>query len=400
MVSKINILSVSPVKECPLDRGLCRSNSVKQRLLRTPKKSILKKEDSNIKKTLSFANSIESPKNIASLDQIYVLDNGDENMTSASSQFLIPPYWCIESKSPVCHLSHQFNVILDQLDLKDNKLKIGILVRNLSFEKKVAVRITWSGWKAWKDYPGEFQCSVVETCNEYIGVDRFTALLNLDELLDGDTAEMEFAIKYNVNNEEYWDNNGTKNYRVNFERRSKPSHLTYSTKLEKPPLHLLHTSLAGFSFHTEQSSSPEDELPLQKYQLPIFLKQIPSVTRQVNLNKEPNLLYQPREVLSQMPKDTSKAPKSPTDEGKKKKTTKAKKDPNAPKKGLSAFMIYSQENRPRIKEENPNATFGEMGKLLGNAWKELNEEDKAEYTDKAAKDKERYESEMAEYKEK
>ncbi|KAJ3325331.1 Non-histone chromosomal protein 6 [Boothiomyces sp. JEL0866] len=103
-----------------------------------------------------------------------------------------------------------------------------------------------------------------------------------------------------------------------------------------------------------------------------------------------------------MPKDTSKAPKSPTEEGKKKKVTKAKKDkdPNAPKKGLSAFMIYSQENRARIKEENPNATFGEMGKLIGNAWKELSDEDKAEYLDKAAKDKERYESEMAEYKEK
>ncbi|KAJ3260980.1 Non-histone chromosomal protein 6 [Boothiomyces macroporosus] len=78
-----------------------------------------------------------------------------------------------------------------------------------------------------------------------------------------------------------------------------------------------------------------------------------------------------------MPKDTSKAPKSPTEEGKKKKGTKAKKDPDAPKKPLSAFMIYSKENRQRIKEENPSATFGEMGKLIGNAWKELGEDDKA-----------------------
>ncbi|KAJ3008305.1 hypothetical protein HKX48_008657, partial [Thoreauomyces humboldtii] len=34
-----------------------------------------------------------------------------------------------------------------------------------------------------------------------------------------------------------------------------------------------------------------------------------------------------------------------------------KKDPNAPKKALSGFMIFSQENRARIKEENPDATF-------------------------------------------
>jgi hypothetical protein len=42
------------------------------------------------------------------------------------------------------------------------------------------------------------------------------------------------------------------------------------------------------------------------------------------------------------------------------KKTKAKKDPNAPKKGLSAFMIYSKENRARIKEENPEASFGTL----------------------------------------
>ncbi|KAJ3301687.1 Non-histone chromosomal protein 6 [Kappamyces sp. JEL0829] len=53
-------------------------------------------------------------------------------------------------------------------------------------------------------------------------------------------------------------------------------------------------------------------------------------------------------------------PKSPVEEGKKvgKKAARAKKDPNAPKKGLSAFMIFSQENRNKIKEENPEATFG------------------------------------------
>lgn len=55
---------------------------------------------------------------------------------------------------------------------------------------------------------------------------------------------------------------------------------------------------------------------------------------------------------------------------------KAKKDPNAPKKALSAFMIFSQENRQNIKDQNPKATFGEMGKLLGAAWKELDEKAK------------------------
>ena len=77
---------------------------------------------------------------------------------------------------------------------------------------------------------------------------------------------------------------------------------------------------------------------------------------------------------------------------------KAKKDPNAPKRALSAYMFFSQDWRERIKAENPDAGFGmsyklfifvrhsqlrnnhgkigEVGKLLGAKWKELDESEK------------------------
>ena len=42
---------------------------------------------------------------------------------------------------------------------------------------------------------------------------------------------------------------------------------------------------------------------------------------------------------------------------------KQKKDPNAPKRNMSAYFIYSQEIRPTIKEEHPSATFGETAKV-------------------------------------
>ena len=48
-----------------------------------------------------------------------------------------------------------------------------------------------------------------------------------------------------------------------------------------------------------------------------------------------------------------------------------KKDPNAPKKPLSAYMIWLQENRPMIKTEIPGATLGEIGKRAGEMWKAL-----------------------------
>ena len=39
-------------------------------------------------------------------------------------------------------------------------------------------------------------------------------------------------------------------------------------------------------------------------------------------------------------------------------------------------MFFSQDWRERIKTENPDAGFGEVGKLLGAKWKELDEEEK------------------------
>ena len=40
------------------------------------------------------------------------------------------------------------------------------------------------------------------------------------------------------------------------------------------------------------------------------------------------------------------------------RTSKGKKDTNAPKRALSAYMFFSQDWRERIKAENPDAGFG------------------------------------------
>jgi len=73
------------------------------------------------------------------------------------------------------------------------------------------------------------------------------------------------------------------------------------------------------------------------------------------------------------------------------------KDPNAPKKPCSAFFHYSRRLRPKIKENNPQATFGQLGKLIGEEWSKLGPEARKEYEELAAADKERYEKENKAY---
>ncbi|KAG6837769.1 hypothetical protein H0H93_001696 [Arthromyces matolae] len=99
-----------------------------------------------------------------------------------------------------------------------------------------------------------------------------------------------------------------------------------------------------------------------------------------------------------MPKEATKPKRKAAEKAEKSSGGKrAKKDPKAPKRALSAYMFFSQDWRERIKAENPDAGFGEVGKLLGAKWKELDDEEKKPYLDQAVKDKARAEEEKAAY---
>eukprot|EP00984_Skeletonema_dohrnii_P016702 scaffold7466_cov119-Skeletonema_dohrnii-CCMP3373.AAC.8 len=76
---------------------------------------------------------------------------------------------------------------------------------------------------------------------------------------------------------------------------------------------------------------------------------------------------------------------------------KKRKDPNAPKKPRSSFMYFSNAKRAEVKVANPDASFGEIGKLLGNEWKKLSDDGKIEYEERAEADKKRYQKEMEDY---
>ncbi|KZP30028.1 hypothetical protein FIBSPDRAFT_908098 [Athelia psychrophila] len=101
-----------------------------------------------------------------------------------------------------------------------------------------------------------------------------------------------------------------------------------------------------------------------------------------------------------MPKDAKPKRKAAEKAEKAPRATKGKKDKNAPKRALSAYMFFSQDWRERIKTENPDAGFGEVGKLLGAKWKELDDEEKKPYVEMATKDKVRAEKEKTAYENK
>lgn len=77
---------------------------------------------------------------------------------------------------------------------------------------------------------------------------------------------------------------------------------------------------------------------------------------------------------------------------------KKKKDPNAPKRNMSAFFLYSNDIRPTVKLQNPDAKFGDIAKIISRQYKALSEKELAVYNKKAAEDKERYQRQMRIYR--
>lgn len=74
------------------------------------------------------------------------------------------------------------------------------------------------------------------------------------------------------------------------------------------------------------------------------------------------------------------------------------KDPNAPKKAVGAYMHFCKEQRPLLAEKNPEASFVDLGRLLGVEWQKYTPEQRKKYDDLAARDKQRYEQESNAYR--
>ncbi|VVC91726.1 unnamed protein product [Leptidea sinapis] len=88
-------------------------------------------------------------------------------------------------------------------------------------------------------------------------------------------------------------------------------------------------------------------------------------------------------------------PKDVKVRGRKKLQTK---DPNAPKRSLSAFFWFCNDERSKVKANNPEYTMGDIAKELGRRWAAADPEIKNKYEAISEQDRARYDREMTAYK--
>ncbi len=53
------------------------------------------------------------------------------------------------------------------------------------------------------------------------------------------------------------------------------------------------------------------------------------------------------------------------------------------KRTPSSYILFSMEKRPEVKAANPQASFGDLNRQLGQMWRSLGEAEKSVYTKKA-----------------
>lgn len=96
-------------------------------------------------------------------------------------------------------------------------------------------------------------------------------------------------------------------------------------------------------------------------------------------------------------RERAEFPDDGEDEGPSKK--RKKKDPDAPKKNLNAWMFFIQEVRPQIVEQlgEEGRRVAQVTKAVGERWSKMTAEEKQPYEDMAIADKKRYQQEMEQY---
>ncbi|XP_048877873.1 TOX high mobility group box family member 2 isoform X8 [Brienomyrus brachyistius] len=113
-----------------------------------------------------------------------------------------------------------------------------------------------------------------------------------------------------------------------------------------------------------------------------------------------NMLAQDGHLLSsQMPSITGeKRPSSEMIKKPKPQKKKKKKDPNEPQKPVSAYALFFRDTQAAIKGQNPNATFGDVSKIVASMWDGLGEEQKQAYKRKTEAAKKEYLKALAAYR--
>jgi hypothetical protein len=124
---------------------------------------------------------------------------------------------------------------LGDLDVRLEEVKLSrnvdgtVLVRNIAFEKWVAVRFTYDWWQPTSEFTAKYASSFPDE-----NTDLFSFAIRLPDVTRCiEEKRLFFALRYTIAGRESWDNNCEENYQLRFKMESR---LRQPTPPKFPPL--------------------------------------------------------------------------------------------------------------------------------------------------------------------
>lgn len=121
------------------------------------------------------------------------------------------------------HSRKTFPVKLEKVWLSaDQKSMLGsVAVANLAFQKHLTCRFTLDYWKTTSEVTAEY-CHEIRPRDTPVGYDRFNFVIKLSDTANLESKTLFFCMRYSVNGQEFWDNNGGANFQVDFRKKHLP----------------------------------------------------------------------------------------------------------------------------------------------------------------------------------
>lgn len=157
---------------------------------------------------------------------------------------------------------------------------------------------------------------------------------------------------------------------------------------------------------TEKQKRPYEEIAKKnkaKYQeeMELYKQQKDEEAENLKKGEEEQMKIQKHEALQLLKKKekTENIIKKTKEnrQKKKKQKEKANSDPNKPKKPASSFLLFSKEARKSFLQERPGINNSTLNALISVKWKELDEQERKIWNDKAKEAMEAYQKELEEY---
>ena len=108
-----------------------------------------------------------------------------------------------------------------------------VAVRNLAFHKLVVARFTLDYWKTTSEVVADYNNDIRKK-QAAPDCDLFTFRIKLEDQANLENKTMFFCIRYSVNGQDYWDNNNSVNYQVDFSKKFKPQNGKRGTQAKSP----------------------------------------------------------------------------------------------------------------------------------------------------------------------